>query len=116
MALETHTKHRRPHSVSIDSVADASFSAQQAESAATRLAEAGCTPHQIMAVLGHTTHQQAALYTRAADRAGMADQALGRLYGEQMDPPVDLGGFQFGEKILMDQTPKRSLAVPRGRR
>ena len=56
------------------------------KAAATRLAEAGCTPHQIMAVLGHTTHQQAALYTRAADRAGMADQALGRLYGERMDP------------------------------
>ncbi len=37
MALETHTKHRRPHSVSIDSVADASFSAQQAESGATEL-------------------------------------------------------------------------------
>jgi integrase len=56
------------------------------KAAATRLAEAGCTPHQIMAVLGHQTHQQAALYTRAADRAGMADQALGRLYGERMDP------------------------------
>jgi len=35
-----------------------------------------------MAVLGHTTHQQAALYTRAADRAGMAEGALARLFGD----------------------------------
>ena len=37
MSLETHSKHRRPISVSIDSVADASFSAQQAESGNTEL-------------------------------------------------------------------------------
>ena len=37
MALETHTKHRRPLSVSIDSVADASLSAQQADSGSADL-------------------------------------------------------------------------------
>lgn len=62
------------------------------KAAATRLAEAGATPHQIMAVLGHTTHQQAALYTRAADRAGVADDAMGRLYGEQEGPQVSVPG------------------------
>lgn len=58
------------------------------KAAATRMAEAGCTPHQIMAVLGHTTHQQAATYTARVDRAGLADAGLERLYGEQIDPPV----------------------------
>jgi len=52
-----------------------------------------------MAVLGHTTHQQAALYTRAAERAGMADAAMERLYGEQMDPPVDRGGSKTAKNI-----------------
>ena len=65
---------------------------------ATALAEAGATPHQLMAVLGHSTHQQAALYTRKAERAGMADAAMGRLYGEQMDPPVGFGGTNLAKK------------------
>lgn len=68
---------------------------------ATALAEAGATPHQLMAVLGHSTHQQAALYTRKAERAGMADAAMERLYGEQMDPldpPVGFGGSNSAKK------------------
>lgn len=46
------------------------------KAAGARMAEAGCTPHQIMAVLGHTTHQQAATYTAKAARAGLADDAM----------------------------------------
>ena len=46
------------------------------KAAATRMVEAGKTPHQIMAVLGHKTHQQAATYTAKADRATLADDAL----------------------------------------
>ena len=36
---------------------------------AQRCAEAGATEHQLMALFGWTTPQQAALYTRAANRA-----------------------------------------------
>lgn len=53
------------------------------KAAAARMAETGCTPHQIMAVLGHTTHQQAATYTAKVNRAGLASDALKTLWGEQ---------------------------------
>jgi integrase/recombinase XerD len=68
------------------------------KAAATRLAEAGCTPHQIMAVLGHTTHQQAATYTARVDRAGLANAGMDRLYGEQIDPPRILRGSKPDKK------------------
>lgn len=44
-----------------------------------RLAEAGCTPHQIMAWLGHTDLKQVTTYTAAMDRARSADDAAERL-------------------------------------
>lgn len=47
---------------------------------AARMAEEGRTPHQIMAVLGHSTHQQAATYTKKADRERMAGEALTGLF------------------------------------
>jgi hypothetical protein len=50
------------------------------------MAEAGCTPHQIMAVLGHSTHQQAATYTAKAGRAGLADDAMGAVFGIMKKP------------------------------
>lgn len=44
-----------------------------------RLAEAGCTESQIMAVLGHRSPSSAAVYTRAFDRAQASTAALERL-------------------------------------
>lgn len=55
---------------------------------AARMAEAGASSRQIMAVLGDKTLQQAEVYTRGADNARMAKDALGGLYGEQIDPPA----------------------------
>lgn len=49
------------------------------KAAGRRLAEAGCTGKQIMAVLGHTTLAEAENYTRDADQATLADTAVGRL-------------------------------------
>ena len=43
---------------------------------ARRLAEAGCSAHQIMAVTGHKTLGEVERYTRAALREGLADSAL----------------------------------------
>lgn len=43
---------------------------------ARRLAEAGATPHMIAAVTGHATLGEVERYTRAADRAGLADQGF----------------------------------------
>lgn len=44
-----------------------------------RLAEAGCSPHQIMSVLGHESISSAQVYTRAYDRAEAAAEAMGRI-------------------------------------
>lgn len=52
------------------------------KAAGRRLAEAGCSAHEIMSVLGHTTLAEAERYTRSADQAKMADAAMGRLGAE----------------------------------
>lgn len=46
---------------------------------ARRLAEAGATPHEIMAVTGHQTLAEVERYTKDAARAGLADQAINKL-------------------------------------
>ena len=46
---------------------------------ATRLADAGSTPHQIAAVTGHKTLSEVERYTRAADKAALADTAMGMI-------------------------------------
>jgi integrase/recombinase XerD len=80
---------------------------------AARMAEAGCTPHQIMAVLGHSTHQQAATYTAKAQRAGLADDAMGATFGAFVPAQKPVG--TNAEKAPLTQGLKRPLAVPRGR-
>jgi integrase len=47
--------------------------------AATALAEAGCTPHEIAAVTGHKSLAMVELYTRSAARERLALTAIGRL-------------------------------------
>ena len=44
-----------------------------------RLAEADCTPHQIMAVSGHKTLSEVTRYTVAANRARLAVGAMGKI-------------------------------------
>jgi len=46
---------------------------------ARRLAEAGCTPHEIMAITGHQNLKEVVLYTAAANRKQMAQSAMDRL-------------------------------------
>lgn len=43
---------------------------------ARRLAEAGCTPHQIMAVTGHKNLSEVTLYTASADQERLAREAM----------------------------------------
>lgn len=49
------------------------------KAAGRRLAEAGCTAHEIMAVLGHKTLAEAERYTRDADQSRLATGAIARL-------------------------------------
>jgi integrase len=52
---------------------------------ARRLAEAGCTPHQIAAMTGHQSLKEVERYTRAADQRRLAAAAVVRLE----KPPKD---------------------------
>lgn len=49
------------------------------KAAGRRLAEAGCTSHEIMAVLGRKSLAEAERYTRAADRAHLSTRAITKL-------------------------------------
>ncbi len=51
------------------------------KAAGRRLAEAGCSTHEIMAVLGHKTLSEAERYTREADQARLASEAMTKLEG-----------------------------------
>jgi len=49
------------------------------KAAARRLAEAGCSERQIMAVTGHKTPKEVTRYTREADQRQLADDAVRRM-------------------------------------
>lgn len=49
------------------------------KAAARRMAEAGCTPHQIAAVTGHKTLKEVERYTRAAAQKALAGSALAKI-------------------------------------
>jgi integrase len=62
------------------------------KAAATRLANAGCTAEQIKAITGHASLAEVARYTKAADQARLAQQALKiqlGAEGEQNCPTID---------------------------
>jgi integrase len=59
-----------------------------------RLAEAGCTEKQIAAVLGHVSLKEVARYTKQADQARLAEQAL----------ELQLRAEQPGTKIVQRKT------------
>jgi len=52
------------------------------KAACRRLAEAGCSTNEIAAISGHTTLQEVARYTKAADQARMARNAMARTKNE----------------------------------
>lgn len=49
------------------------------KAAARRLAEAGCTPHQIASVTGHASLKEIERYTKAANQKEMAEVAMSRI-------------------------------------
>jgi integrase len=49
------------------------------KAAARRLAEAGCTAHEIMSITGHKTLREVTRYTEAADRHGLAESAMAKI-------------------------------------
>lgn len=67
------------------------------KAAGRRLAEAGCTAHQIMSVLGHKSLAEAERYTRDADQHHMASAAILKLEGRSANGSAQTGFVQFGE-------------------
>jgi integrase len=55
------------------------------KSAATRLADAGCTEAQIKAVTGHTTSKEVERYTKARDQKRLAKDAFALIGGTQRE-------------------------------
>lgn len=49
------------------------------KAAGRRLAEAGCTAHEIMSILGHESLSEAERYTKSADQITMGDSAIAKL-------------------------------------
>lgn len=56
--------------------------------AGNRLAEAGCSPHEIMSILGHSSLAMAELYTRGADRKSIAVAAITKLAAKDAVTPT----------------------------
>jgi integrase len=59
----------------------------------TRLADAGCTTHEIAAWSGHLTLKEVETYTKAADRKRNARAALGKVLNASGTPSVQKPGF-----------------------
>jgi integrase len=57
------------------------------KAACTRLADARCTVHQIMAVSGHKSIKEAERYTREADRKRLAREAFDQMANTGVKPP-----------------------------
>ena len=49
------------------------------KAAARRLAEAGCSTHEIAAITGHASLKEVARYTEAADRKRLAQSAMAKV-------------------------------------
>jgi integrase len=56
------------------------------KAALTRLADAGCTAHEIAAISGHKTLSEVQRYTKAADQARLARAAMERIGNESVKP------------------------------
>jgi len=74
--------------------------------AGRRLAEAGCTANEIMSVLGHRTLAEAERYTRDADQARLATDAVTKLEGHKANKPAQTDARSLGRKTKTEENSK----------
>jgi integrase len=67
------------------------------KAAGRRLAEAGCTGLEIMAILGHKTLAEAERYTREADRIHLAQSGVVRLEGRNGNSVSQTASAEVGK-------------------
>jgi integrase len=84
------------------------------KAAGRRLAEAGCTAHEIMAVLGHKTLAEAERYTREADQARLAEGAVAKLEGRKANKLSQTTSNSWGKlkKRTQDQIDRKTPGAP----
>src|SRR5262249_9445449 len=87
-----------------------SSASRMTRSAARRLAEAGCSAHEIMAVTGHKTLSEVERYTRAAEQERLNAAAMAKQL-ENEKVANSLG--QIGKHIEAKEKKSR-MALPRG--
>ncbi len=77
------------------------------KAAGRRMAEAGCTSHEIMSVLGHRTLAEAERYTRDADQKRLASKAMDKLEGRSGNTvfPTRISKFGKTKKGVGKSTP-----------
>jgi integrase len=75
------------------------------KAAARRLAECGCSAHEIMAITGHKTLAEAERYTREADQVRLANAAIGRLSGQNGDRIAQTAGDGFEQLAKNEALP-----------
>jgi len=66
------------HQVCLDAGLDGCSAHGLRKAASRRLAEAGCTAHEIMSITGHKTLKEVTRYTAAADRSKLAIVAMNK--------------------------------------
>ena len=76
------------------------------KAAGRRLAEAGCTAHEIMAVLGHKTLSEAERYTRQADQARLAIEAMTKLEGRTANTNAQTASDGLGDAPKTEEKSK----------
>lgn len=67
------------------------------KAAGRRLAEAGCTSHEIMAILGHKSLAEAERYTRAASQELLAESAIRKAEKHRRNKTSQTTLLKFGE-------------------
>ncbi len=88
------------------------------KAAGRRLAEAGCSAHEIMAVLGHETLAEAERYTRAAEQTRLARAAFSKLTSDRTANKITQPNPEKFGKTASNANeinmPIGRLALPRG--
>ncbi|RYI94186.1 MAG: integrase [Acetobacteraceae bacterium] len=89
------------------------------KAAATRLADLGCSAHEIMAVTGHRTLKEVDRYTREATQKVLAASAMARLVSrlaanEKVPPSAPTPEWDENEAQATDKEGYAKCMVPRG--
>jgi hypothetical protein len=79
------------------------------KAALTRLADAGCTAHELTATSGHKTLAEVERYTKAADQARLVRAAMERIGNQSVKPePGEVStSFERADKKARGEEPFR---------